>query len=236
MSPKRKAQAQYEQAAQKAIELDDANVHPQAGMVGAIPNTPQEPQQLAQPQQQQPEPANNQLQTDQAYHGSVPGPGGNYDSYVPDPNLQQPPKPLTKQESKQELKRAIKGSESILAQASTVPLLTFFPDTISLDRAKLTVTDRYFFRMAKVSSLRVEDILSVNSTVGPFFGSVKVVGRVMNAEQTHEVGPLWRADAERIKRIIHGYVIALQRRIDVSKLSTSELASMLDQLGCDDRS
>lgn len=159
-----------------------------------------------------------------------------YDSHIPDPSAQLPAKPLTKQQSKKELKRAIVGSESILVQASTVPVLTLFPDTFSLDRAKLTITKRWFFRMAQVTSLRIEDILSVTSTVGPFFGSVRIVARVMNNQKPLEIGPFWRDDAERMKRITHGYVIALQRQIDVSALSTSELARLLDELGQDERS
>ena len=222
MSPKKKAAKTYEQAADQALGLDTANVHPQAGTPGAIPAAPQ-------PLQTNPE------QTRQ-YHGGLPHNTQNYDSYVPDPAHQQPVAPLTEEESRQELTRAIAGSTAVLVQASTVPLLTLFPDTFSLDRAKVTITNRWFFRMAGVTSLRIEDVLSVTSTVGPFFGSVKLVGRVMNAEQAHEVGPFWRGDAEKIKRITHGYIIALQRKIDVSSLETEELSRLLDELGCDDRS
>ena len=45
---------------------------------------------------------------------------------------------------------------------------------------------------------------------------------------------MWRGEAERMKRIIHGYVIAKQRAIDTSQLGTKELAHMLDEVGRDE--
>lgn len=157
------------------------------------------------------------------------------DSFVPDPS-QLHVKPLDARQSAQALKSAIKDSEEVMAQASTIFPFTLFPDTLSIDRAKVTVAKRFFFRMAETTSFRIEDILSASSAVGPFFGSVKIITRVMNKEQETEVGPFWRDDAERMKRIIHGYVIAKQRAIDTSQLNSVHLARLLDELGQDNRS
>ena len=149
------------------------------------------------------------------------------------PSVQQSqPQVSTPAESKQELREAIKGSGQVLATATTV--LTPFPDTLTVDRAKLTVTRRSFFSVAEVMSMRIEDVLNITATVGPFFGSVKVISRVMNAEKPYVVGRFWRKDAVRLKRITQGYIIALQRNIDCSSLPTHELAMMLDKLGKDD--
>lgn len=142
-----------------------------------------------------------------------------------------PPKP---EESRQELQEAIKGSNEVLAAASTV--LTLFPDTLTIDRAKLTVTKRTFFSSAEVVSMRIEDVLNVTATVGPLLGSVKIVSRVLNTEKPYTIGRFWRRDAVRLKRITQGYVIALQRNIDCSALPVRELASMLDHLGEDTHS
>jgi len=149
-----------------------------------------------------------------------------------------PPVPETEtreaspQETRQELKEAIKGSQEVLATATTT--LTLFPDTVTVDRAKLTVTKRTFLQSAEVMSIRVEDILNVTATVGPFFGTIKVVSRVMNNEKPYTIGRFRRKDALRLKRITQGYVIALQRNIDCSSLGTNELTKLLDQLGEDD--
>ena len=139
---------------------------------------------------------------------------------------------MTPQESKQELRDAIKGSNQVLVTATTA--LALFSDTFTVDRAKLTITKRTFFRSAEVMSIRIEDILNVTATVGPFFGTVQIVSRVVNNQQSSTVGPFWRSDALRVKRITQGYIIALQRGIDCSALDTHELATMLDKLGQDD--
>ena len=151
---------------------------------------------------------------------------------VSPPTQEQPPRVATPEESKQELKEAIWDSNEVLAMARTT--LTLFPDTLTVDRAKLTVTKHSSYRAAEVTSMRIEDVLSVTATVGPIFGSVKIVSRVLNTEEPYIIGLFWRNDAIKIKRITQGYVIALQRNIDCSSLSSRELAAMLDELGEDD--
>lgn len=141
-------------------------------------------------------------------------------------------KAASPQESKQELNEAIKGSGQVLTQATTALML--FPDTLTLDRAKLTITRRAFFSSSEVMSIRVEDILNAMVTIGPIFGSIKIVSRVMNAEKPYTINRFWRNDAVHLKRIIQGYVIALQRHIDCSALPTTELVTLLDKLGEDD--
>jgi len=82
-------------------------------------------------------------------------------------------------------------------------------------------------------SVRIEDVLNATCTVGPVFGTVTIVSRVMNANQDTTIGRFWRRDAKRLKRVLQGYVIALQRSIDCSNLETAELAGMLEKLGAD---
>jgi len=138
---------------------------------------------------------------------------------------------MSPEESRQELRQAINGSNQVLATANTV--LSIFPDTMVIDRAKVTIIKRTFFRMADIMSIRIEDILNVTCTVGPVMGTVTLTSRVLNADQTTTIGRFWRADAKRLKRIAQGYVIALQRSIDCSSLGTNELAAMLEKLGAD---
>jgi hypothetical protein len=142
------------------------------------------------------------------------------------------PRTMTAEESKQELRNAIRGSNQVLATATSV--LALFPDTLTIDRAKLTVTKRNFFSAAEVMSMRIEDVLNVTASMGPLFGTVKIVSRVLNTEKPYVIGRFWRRDAERLKRVTQGYVIALQRNIDCSSLGTTELANMLIKLGQDD--
>ncbi len=140
---------------------------------------------------------------------------------------------LSAADTKRELQHAIQGSQDVLCTATTWFPFSIFPDTITLDRAKLTVTRRKFVGMAEVVSIRIEDILNVTSGIGPLLGSVKIVSRVLNTEKPYVIDRFRRNDALRVKRITQGYVIALQRQIDCSNLPTMELAAMLEQLGTD---
>jgi len=136
-----------------------------------------------------------------------------------------------KYEAERQLTQAISGSHEVLAAATTVFPFTMFPDTITVDRTKLTVTHRTFFSVAEVMSINIEDILNVVANVGPFFGSLVISTRFFDVKKPYKVNWLWREDALKIARIMHGYIIAIQRKIDCTALSTKELASMLDELG-----
>jgi hypothetical protein len=139
----------------------------------------------------------------------------------------------THAETRRELEHAIAGSQEVLSTATTFFPFAFFPDTVTLDRAKLTITHRTFFGQAEVMSIRVEDIMNVTANIGPILGSVKITSRVFNVEKPYTIDRFKRNDALRIKRTTQGYVIALQRRIDCSSMPCLELAAMLEQLGTD---
>jgi hypothetical protein len=138
---------------------------------------------------------------------------------------------LEKTKAKKALAKAIGGAHEVIVTATTVFPFTLFPDTLTIDRTKLTVAHRTFFRVAEVMSIRVEDVLNVTANVGPFFGSVKIATRFFDTEKPYEVDYLTRSDALRVKRIMQGYIIAMQRKIDCSALTTQELSRLLDELG-----
>lgn len=143
-----------------------------------------------------------------------------------------PPQPQTHAQAVQQLQQTVGSSREVLVSATTVFPFTLFPDTITVDRTKLTIAHRSFFRMAEVLSINVQDILNVTANVGPFFGSLTVTTRFFDKESKPcEVRYLWREDALRVKRILQGYVIAVQKGIDCSALQRRELVLMLDQLG-----
>ncbi len=136
-----------------------------------------------------------------------------------------------KQKTQEELTNAIGDAHDVLMRATAVFPLTLFPDTVAIDRTKLTITHRDFFGAGEVLSINIEDILNVTATVGPFFGSIKISTRFFDPDKPYTVDHFWRKDALRIKRIAQGYVIAKQKEIDCSALSNRELAKLLDELG-----
>ena len=121
-------------------------------------------------------------------------------------------------------------SQDILYEASTVFPFTLFPDTITLDREKLTIANRLFWRTANITSTPVSEIMSCEANVGPFFGSLHLTFRFFTDNQ-RTVKFLSRSDAERLQRLIHGYIIAHRREVDCSNINKDDLKKLLLELG-----
>jgi len=66
--------------------------------------------------------------------------------------------------------------------------------------------------------------------VGPFFGSLHLTFRFFtNNEKV--VSFLPRQDAIELQRLIHGYIIAHRREIDVTSVKKDKLITLLAELG-----
>lgn len=133
----------------------------------------------------------------------------------------------------QDLKKIVTQSHEILMSVNTVFPITLFPDTVAVDRTKVTITRRDFFWTSDVMSIRIEDVLNVSATVGPLFGSLTIASRVMSTIDHFQIKHLWRIDAIRMKHIIQGYVIAQHNNIDTAHLSKKELVETIAELGRD---
>ncbi len=110
---------------------------------------------------------------------------------------------------KDKLYRAAIKSHDNLFSANTVFPFILFPDTITLDREKLTIIHRPFFMMAHVTAIRIHDILNAEVDIGPFFGSLRIITRYYSGPDSQFAGPdstenhrkpasinfLWRHDA-----------------------------------------
>lgn len=123
----------------------------------------------------------------------------------------------------------LKGHE-VLFSADTVFPFTLFPDTVTLDREKLTIIQRTFFRTAKSASSRIKDIQGIDLDVGPFFGSVKVSSRLFTDDHKH-INFLSRSNAIKLTQLVRGYVIATQEEIDMRKVPKKDLIALLEDLG-----
>jgi len=122
------------------------------------------------------------------------------------------------------------GAHDILFNAKTVFPFTLFPDSISMDRQQLTIVHREFFSMANTISVRIEDILNVESNVGPFFGSIHIFSKFFTND-IKSISFLTRENALRIQRLIQGYMIARNRKIDCSTVEKRQLIILLNDLG-----
>lgn len=132
--------------------------------------------------------------------------------------------------SVRKLNKIIAQSKEVLAGAKTFGV---FPDIVILDRTKLTITRQNFIWSTDVISIRIEDILNVSTSIGPFFGSLTISSRVMNSTDHYEINYFWRKDAIHLKHIIQGYVIAVHNGVDTSQFAIDKLREKLEELGHD---
>ncbi len=131
-----------------------------------------------------------------------------------------------------ELADMVSKSSEILFSAETVFPFTLFPDTINIDREKVSIAKRPFFRIARIVSFRIEDTLGVEADVGPFFGSIIVTSRFYD-NKPFKVNFLRRRDAMFIKRLLQGFIVAEHRKIDCSHMDKEMLVGILYNLGLD---
>ena len=124
---------------------------------------------------------------------------------------------------------AIKAHD-ILFSANTVFPFTLFPNTITIDREKVTIVHRPFFRMAKIVSVRIHDLLNVESDVGPFFGTLHLTSRYF-LNNPESINFLWRSETAKAQRLLQGYIIAQHEKVNCSNIPKDELIVLLDDLG-----
>lgn len=143
-----------------------------------------------------------------------------------------PKKPSSTMKAKapEKLIDAAQKGHDILFKANTIFPFTLFPDTVTLDREKLTLARRFFFLVAKITSIPVRDMLSVDANIGPFFGSVHTSSRFFITNPL-SVNFLWRKDALRLQRLLQGYIIVHEQEIDCTHISNEDLITLLLDLG-----
>lgn len=144
---------------------------------------------------------------------------------------QAPVKPLDAEQAKRELQDAIQDTDEVLIKVSTP--LQFFPAIATLTRTKLNIVKKRPFSDTSLLSLPIENLLNVTAEAGPIFGTLKIEKRFLAESETLRFGLFWRNDALKFATIAQGYVIALQRQIDMSSLSARELVQTLGEIGKD---
>jgi len=121
-------------------------------------------------------------------------------------------------------------AQDVLFEADTVFPFTLFPDTITLDREKLTVATRTFFRVAKIVSVPVSSISSAEVDVGPFFGSLHMASKYF-VQNKYSVNFLPRSSAIKFQRLLQGFIISQEKNIDLTDIEKSDLLILLGDLG-----
>lgn len=135
-------------------------------------------------------------------------------------------------EALQALNRAVWDSNEVLVSADTTSLL--HKSTLTLNRAKLFAEKRSALGTIDDMSVRIEDVLNISASLGPVSGTIKITTKFTTPGNPYSIGPFHRKDTLKLKRIIQGYIIALQRKIDMNLIPTPDLITRLYELGEDD--
>jgi hypothetical protein len=130
----------------------------------------------------------------------------------------------------QKLEQAVKESSECLIEVKTVFPFTLFPNTISIDRHKLTLTYRSFFNSEESVSVPIPNLKNIQASLDMFFGSLVITSDHF-ANNTQEIKFLKRDDAKEIQRLVQGAMVANAEKIDVSKVEVPKLKQLLHELG-----
>lgn len=132
--------------------------------------------------------------------------------------------------TERELSHVALRSHEILFKAKTVFPFDLFPDTVIIDREKLTFIEKDFFFIGRTISVPIRDILNVEVDTGPFFGSVKMTSRYFFTNP-QSIRFLWRSHAIKLQRLLQGHIIAHEREIDCRDIEKDHLERLLLDLG-----
>lgn len=128
------------------------------------------------------------------------------------------------------LKEVTEESQDIIYTAKSIFPFALFPDTIHVDRHKLTIIYKIFFWTEQTISVPITDIKNIQADIGPFLGSLTVTSdHFINNTQTIKF--LKRSDVKCIQELVQGAMVASKEEIDTTKVETGELRNLLTDLG-----
>jgi hypothetical protein len=122
------------------------------------------------------------------------------------------------------------ASHHVLKTATTVFPFVLFPDTVQIDRQKLTIIHRSAFRTARTSSISLKDVQNVEGNVGPLFGSLVFTSKFFK-NNTQSIKFLHRKDVTDIQHLLQGYMVAIHGGIDIAAIPSDKLLMLLTDLG-----
>lgn len=131
------------------------------------------------------------------------------------------------------LKEIVQKTQSTLIAARAVFPLDLFPDSITIDRKKITITHRRFFSLKQTVSVQHTDVTNVQAAIGPIFGSLVITSEhfINNTQTIHY---LWKRDVIAIQELIQGMITAHREGVEMDDIDNKELVKLLTNLGCSD--
>lgn len=152
---------------------------------------------------------------------------------LPDVPLSTSKAPLANETYESDIQRLVsitEGSRDVLMSVNAVLPIQPSPNSICVDRQKLTIVHRTFFGSSDTISVQMDDIHNVEAFVGPFFGEIRIFSKYF-VNNVQSLPGLKRSDAIAIRRLIQGYMIAHHKGIDCSRIEKDRLVELLTELG-----
>jgi hypothetical protein len=134
------------------------------------------------------------------------------------------------QEVHEKLIDVTEKAQDVLFRAETVFPFTLFPDSIILDREKLTVVTRVFFRTAKITSVPISSISAAEADVGVLFGSAHISSKFF-VQNKYSIQFLSRGNTLTLVHMLQGFIIAHEKSIDLTDIEREDLLMLLKDLG-----
>lgn len=128
------------------------------------------------------------------------------------------------------LKSLAAGSREVLISVNTVLPVMINPNSLIVDRQKLTIVHRTYLGSTDTISVQMDDINNVEAFIGPFFGEIRIYSKYF-INNVQKLAGLWRKDAIAVRRLVQGYMIAHHRGIDCATIEKDQLVTLLTELG-----
>lgn len=128
------------------------------------------------------------------------------------------------------LRQVVEESQDILAQTKTVFPFTPFPTKVTIDRHKLTIVFRKFFRVEQTVSVPIEDIKNIQADVGPFLGSLTITSDLF-INNIQRINYLPRPVVKEVQKLVQGAMVAIKEGINITKIDCVQLKKQLSDLG-----
>ena len=141
-----------------------------------------------------------------------------------------PRKQVPNENSTHKLAQLAAVTERTLFTAKAVFPFELFPDTLRIDRQKITVIHNDFLKMAHTTSIRLQDLGNVEAVLGPFFGTIILTSQYYR-NNTQTINFLTRNDAIHAQRLLQGFMVAHNAQIDTTDISEEELIDLLNRIG-----
>lgn len=131
------------------------------------------------------------------------------------------------------LDKLISKSEHLLLKISSMRLLDFCPDTLTVDENKVNIFHNDFFGAGDAHNILIENITSVTTLSGSLSSSLEIVDSTNDKSPVaYQISNLKRAEAHQARRLILGLMVAKKAGIELREFEDlKSLEKQLEELG-----